>query len=300
MIQLFSSREIAIGIYAALLIAYVLIRKRTRSAAVRVIKTACSRKLVIPFVLLLIYALLLTWVLTCFKFWKWYYLKDIVIWVIFAGVPLCYKAVDNKEKHYFRDSITENLKLTALVEFFTGTFTFSLLVEMIIQPILTLLVVVQEASKRDEKNSKVTKLISVILTAGGIWIFFATIKEAVVEYSELNAYDLLITFCIPLAFSLLYLPVAYLFRLYAKYEVLFIRMDFCSEDNKITRRRHKRRVFRACGLSYSSICRFERDYLCRMYRSMSEKDFLALIMDFKKKPNKNQDASEHDEKHENC
>ena len=283
MMELFSTREIALGIYAVLLIAYIFAKKTTRKAAAQVVKTACTRNLAIPFALLIIYASIIVWVLTQFRFWKWSYIKDISVWVLFAGVPLCFKAVDHKDEHYFRDSITSNLKLTAVVEFFTGTFTFPFLVELLIQPVLTFLVLVQEFSKRDKKYNNISTFIDVIFSVAGLWILYATINEAIEEYAQRNATDLIVGFCIPVVFSIFYLPVAYLLAVYAKYEVLFVRMDFSTAENKHTRKKYKLKVMQACGLSYNNICRFERDYLCCMYRTMPEQEFNDLIAAFKRK-----------------
>ncbi len=53
-------------------------------------------------------------------------------------------------------------------------------------------------------------------------IIVFSLKEAISSYQTLGAIDLLVSFCVPIAFSGLYIPVAYGFAIYAKYEMLFI------------------------------------------------------------------------------
>lgn len=282
MLSLFSSREIAIGFYLFLIGVWIMAQEKTRNGAIQVLKAACNRKLAVPFVLLLLYACALVLGVSHFWFWKCYYIKDIVVWVLFVGVPLCYKAIDHKNGHYFRDSVFSNLRFTALVEFLSGTFTFSLIAELIIQPVVAFLFLLQEVSKRDEKYSSVAKLISSILSVGGLWLLYATLKKAIEEYSQLNTTDLLVSFCIPLLFSLLYLPAALFLALYAKYEIIFKRISFCTKNNKSICRRQKWAVFRACGLSYNNVCRFEQNYLYHLYKQMSAEELSALISAFKR------------------
>ena len=51
--EIFTTREIAIFIYAILLLAYILIRKKGKKILLPVIKAACHIKLIIPFGLIL-------------------------------------------------------------------------------------------------------------------------------------------------------------------------------------------------------------------------------------------------------
>ena len=91
----------------------------------------------------------------------------------------------------------------------------------------------------------------------------------------------IIIFCIPIIFSLLYLPFAYVFAIYAKYEVLFILLNFKERMYKKIIRRHKLKVIGVCKLSYKYICKFEKEYIKRMYISMRQDEFIELIKDFK-------------------
>lgn len=85
-------------------------------------------------------AIIFVWICKLLPFWNWIYVKDITFWVLFVGIPTCFNSVTNKlEDHYFRNILIDNFKFTALVEFITGTFSFPLDVELILQPILLFL-----------------------------------------------------------------------------------------------------------------------------------------------------------------
>lgn len=118
---IFTTREIAIFIYAIGLLIYLLIHKKAKSTVLPVIKAACKIKLIIPFLIVISFAAVLTWLCTYLPIWDWVYIKDIIFWTLFAGVPVCFNAASREiEKHYFRNIIIDNLKFVALVEFFYG------------------------------------------------------------------------------------------------------------------------------------------------------------------------------------
>lgn len=144
MTDIFSTREIATGIWLIIFVAFVFISPSIRKAAISVIKVAVSRKLLIPFIAILVYAAILTFLSMQLPIWRNVYLKDIVFWVLFAGVPVCYGAVNSKkESHYFRNILTDNLKFTIILEFIISSFTFNLIAEIIILPVVTFLVMLE-------------------------------------------------------------------------------------------------------------------------------------------------------------
>lgn len=280
---IFSTREFTTLTYLIIIVISVFASKKIRPSAISVIKAACAKKLIIPFFIMLIYATLFVFVLSFVPFWNWIYLKDIFIWVLFAGVPVCFNAINKAtESHYFRNIILDNLKFAAIVEFFTGTFTFSLLVEFILQPVLLFFILLQMISNTKDEYKQVRTLMNWIVSIIGFIILGFTIKEAISSYNSLNALDIVVCFVLPIALSAFYLLFAYGFAIYAKYEMLFIRMGFKEPDDKKTRCRHRRKVVLLCGLSYSKICKFEKEYMHRMYVTMKESDFESIITDFRR------------------
>lgn len=227
MFEIFSTREVVTCFYILIVTVYVFFSPPIRSSVINVIKSACTVKLVIPFIFMITYAALIVYALTQTSFWKWIYIKDIVIWVLFAGVPVCFNAVSkNIEEHYFRSIIIDNLKFLVLVEFFVGTFTFNLVVEFIMQPVLVLFILLEVVAGTKDEYKEVKKLMNWVVTISGFIILGFTINVAITSYSKLDNVDSIVSFFIPIIFSLMYLPIAYGFVVYSKYEILFIRMSF--------------------------------------------------------------------------
>lgn len=284
---IFSTREIVTIVYLSVLVICIFASPRIRPSVLGVIKAACSKKLVIPFLIMMIYAVLILHTFTYFSFWDWVYLKDVIIWLLFAGVPVCFNAVSRKiEDHYFRNMVIDNVKYAALVEFFTGTFTFNILTEFIIQPILMLFLLLQAVSETKDEYKQIKSLMNWIVPIAGFVILGFTIKNVINSITDSDVISILVSFCIPIVLSLFYLPFACFFAVYAKYETLFTRMKFRDTNDKKLIFKHRIFIISTCMLSYRKIHKFAKIYLNRMYKNMTEAEFNSLIKEFKKEPYK--------------
>ena len=167
-----------------------------------------------------------------------------------------------------------------LVEFFISSFTFNIVVEIILIPILTFLFLLDAIAETKEEFKVVKKLMSYLLTLIGLVILGFTLKNAIYDYSSLATVDTFVSFFIPLVFSILYLPVVYGFAVYAKYQMIFIRMSFKETDDKKIRMQHRWKAIKVCASSYSKLCRFEEECVKNMYVRMSEQEFDNIIRTF--------------------
>ena len=174
----------------------------------------------------------------------------------------------------------DNFKFTALVEFITGTFTFPLAVELILQPILLFFTLLQLMDGKDEYRS-IKKLIDAIVAIVGFSVLAFTVKAAIDAIGNTQFIDIAIGFILPIVLSVLYLPIAYCFAVYSKYEILFLRMSFKEPQSKKVKLMHRIKVIRLCGLSYKRICKFLHEYIPKMYIKMSNSEFDSVINDFK-------------------
>ena len=163
--SIFSTREIAVIFWCLIFVCLMLINKEIRKSIVEIIKSLFSKNIIIPFLIILIYLKLLI-ILFIFKFKMGQYidLKEVLLWVLFSGIPLCYGVVNNKpDRHYIKEIIKDNIKFIILLEFIVSTFTFSLKMELVIVPLFTLLFLLEVVSSMKREYKDVNKLISYIL-----------------------------------------------------------------------------------------------------------------------------------------
>lgn len=288
MLELFTTREIVALFYIILcfLVFTFLVTKKKdlRIAVFNVIKVACSTQILIFFILLLLYAILIIYGISHFPFWQWAYLKDIIIWVLFVGVPICFHSASKElEDHYFSKVVLNNLKLSVFIDFFLNTFTFGIITEFILQGILIFLSLLQAVSSTEEKYASAKKLFDSLLAIIGFAVFFQTIRVAIQTYPDYDIKEWIITLSIPLVFSILYIPIAFLMALYSRYQLLFLHLRFKDNNNQWVslRNKDKVRVFLLCGPFLNNIVLFRNCYTRHMVKPISENDFGKIVNDYK-------------------
>ncbi|MDR4316656.1 Uncharacterised protein [Niallia circulans] len=282
MIDILSSREIASAIWFIVILIFIFLNPTIRASAFKVIQAATAKQIVIPFIIIILYSMILVILASKFSFWEWKYLKDIAFWVTITGVPVCFGAITNNDNNDFFISILKNnLKFIVIVEFLLSSFTFNIFVELLLLPFLTLLFLLHAVADTKEEYYKVKKLLSFILSFVGFAVLGLTIKIAVATYVTLNSVDLLITFFIPIVLSALFIPIAYGYAVLAKYQELFIMMSFKEPKDKRIRRMHRWEIMKVCKLSYKRVTYFREVCLKEMYVNMSQEEFYKIIEKFK-------------------
>ena len=280
--DIFSTRELATAFWVgAILIAVgmaIVTNKKIRQGFIGVLKCFFNRKLRKLWEIYFLYIGIITLMFSRFPIWKNIYLKDIILWTLFSGLTICMNAVAGEaDEKYISKVLKDNIRFTVVTEFLLSTFTFSFWVELIIIPITTVIVLFDTVAEHKSDAIAVHKLLQDVMAFAGLCVILQTVRVGILEYRELNVINTLVSFFIPIVYLLLVTPLEYAFELYSKYEVLFIQMHFKEpRDKKVKRKRHLK-VIKACGLSVRKIILFQKQCIPRMYVSMSDSEFEALI-----------------------
>ena len=280
--DIFSTRELATAFWVgAILIAVgmaIVTNKKIRQGFIGVLKCFFNRKLRKLWEIYFLYIGIITLMFSRLPIWKNTYLKDIILWTLFSGLTICMNAVAGEaDEKYISKVLKDNIRFTVVTEFLLSTFTFSFWVELIIIPITTVIVLFDTVAEHKSDAIAVHKLLQDMMAFAGLCVILQTVRVGILEYRELNVINTLVSFFIPIVYLLLVTPLEYAFELYSKYEMLFIQMHFKEpRDKKVKRKRHLK-VIKACGLSVRKIILFQKQCIPRMYVSMSDSEFEALI-----------------------
>lgn len=280
--DIFSTRELATAFWVgAILIAVgmaIVTNKKIRQGFIGVLKCFFNRKLRKLWEIYFLYIGIITLMFSRLPIWKNIYLKDIILWTFFSGLTICINAVAGEaDEKYILKVLKDNIRFTMVTELLLSTFTFSFWVELIIIPITTVIVLFDTVAEHKSDAIAVHKLLQDVIAFAGLCVILQTVRVGILEYRELNVINTLVSFFIPIVYLLLVTPLEYVFELYSKYEMLFIRMCFKEpRDKKVKRKRHLK-VIKACGLSVRKIILFQKQCIPQMYVSMSDSEFEALI-----------------------
>ena len=288
MFEVFSTREVASIIYLVLFFAFLIIRQKDITLLTNLLKSAFKKVFIIPILCLLAYAGLIVYGLQLIPLWDWILVKDIVIWVLFVATPICFKAATNRKKsqYPFKRMVLDNFIWSAILEFFIGAFTFSFGAEMIIVPAFSFLVLLQNHNRENEQYKSVNKLLDGISVTTGLILLGFTIDKAVKVIAQDGIVDVLVSFSIPIIFSVAFLPVVYFLAVKGQYHDLFVLVRIRNKDGEKTLSLKKRKIFKACGLSYRKLLNFRKayttEYIGKVCFGNDDDTFLAFIQTFQK------------------
>lgn len=280
--DIFSTRELATAFWVgAILIAVgmaIVTNKKIRQGFIGVLKCFFNRKLRKLWEIYLLYIGIITFLFSRLPIWESIYLKDIIIWTFFSGLTICINAVAGEaDEKYILKVLKDNIRFTMVTELLLSTFTFSFWVELIIIPITTVIVLFDTVAEHKSDAIAVHKLLQDVMAFAGLCVILQTVRVGILEYRELNVINTLVSFFIPIVYLLLVTPLEYAFELYSKYEMLFIQMHFKEPSDKMVRRKRHLKVIKVCGLSVKRIMLFQKQCIPRMYISMPDSEFEALI-----------------------
>lgn len=288
MFNIFSTREVASAIYLILFLAFVLIRAKDITLLTNLIKASLKKIFIIPILCLLVYAGLIVYGLQFIPLWDWILVKDVIIWVLFVATPVCFKAAVNRKKNQypFKRMVIDNFVWSALLEFFIGAFTFTFVAEMFVVPTFSLIVLLQNHDRENEKYRGAHKLIDGISVITGLLLLVFTIDKAINVIAQDGIVDVLISFCIPIIFSVAFLPVVYFLALKGLYHDLFVLIRIRNKENEKMLSLKKKKVFGACGLSYRKVQDFRKAYTTKYIGKVcfgnDDNTFLSFVENFRK------------------
>lgn len=283
--SIFSTRELATGFWGGILLITmgIVIAKnpKTRESFLAVLKISFDQKLRKLWEIYLLYIGIITFCFSRLWIWENVYLKDIIIWTIFSGLTICMNAIAGEaDEKYVLKVLKDDIRFTLVTEFLLSTFTFSLLTELAIVPIVTFIVMLDTIAENKSEMISVHKFLQGVLALIGVYVVIQTALVGIREYQELNVRNTLVSFFIPIVYLLLVTPLEYAFELYSKYETLFTRMSFKEAKDKNIQRKRRIRILKACGGSVRKIMLFQKKYVPQMYVSMSEAEFDLLMERF--------------------
>lgn len=285
--SLFTTREIAIGFWIIVLFIALLIRKDTRDGIIEFIKFIFSKHLRLIWESFFIYVGVITFGVSHIALWKYVYLKDIIIWSLTSGVIVCMNSVDREAKDdYVQKVLKDSIKPMIFVEFIMSTFTFNIIVELIMIPFITALSLAEVLSEGKVEPASAKKFLNGLMGIIGIWILYGTISIAIDEYQQLNYSDTFISFMIPIVYLIAIIPLLFVWLYIGKYDLIFCRMSKYEKNISFKRKIWKRiMVLRLCGLSCDKINRFTRGFSYQSCTSMTEEDFNDILVIFKNDSN---------------
>ncbi|MCP4611572.1 MAG: hypothetical protein GY845_22915 [Planctomycetes bacterium] len=229
--DVFNNREIASLIWLLLFLSVAFSKSTVRLATHKMLNALFTKKIFISICFMLLYIALLVLGFSAISFWDTSSIKGTIIWTLGAAFILFLNS--NKistDKHFFKDTIKDNIKFMLLLEFIVGLYIFPLIAELILVPVLTLVVMtrIYAGSRPEYRDAEV--VLSYVLGILGLVVFSLSVNEIIVDFQGFASDSNLRAFLLVPVFTMSFLPFIYLVALFMEYESVFIRISFFNKD----------------------------------------------------------------------
>ncbi|TAJ47312.1 MAG: hypothetical protein EPO52_12495 [Herbiconiux sp.] len=220
-----SDREIAsliwLGISVTCFLLIPHLRRSIGPSAGRVLKTFFVWRIQVVLIAYLLWAALVVWLASAVGFWRLDLLKDTVLIVFGGGLATLFTAYKiDSGSSLLSKTIRETVGLSALAVFFVGLASFSLIAELILQPIIVLIVLLGTYASSQANAKPVSILCTVLTSIYGLVAIIWTITQ--LFQPETDVTSIVLTFCLSLWLPIALAPFMYVAALMMNLGTIFI------------------------------------------------------------------------------
>jgi len=225
------NREIAILVWLAVFLTWVVAKREIRDAAAGLFRAAFQARLAIYYSLVLGYVALIVAVLRQLGFWHLDNLKSTLLWLFTAAFVMAIQVgLARDTGAYLAKAVREGLKISVVLEFITNLYPVTLLIELLLVPIATILTCMLVIAESKEKYKPLRGPINAILALLGLALLAYAISEARTEFRRFTNLSTLVEFLLPIVLTILFVPFLLSAAAWMKYESVFTRLQFFIED----------------------------------------------------------------------
>lgn len=278
MTDVFNSREIAVGIWVVLFLILACTKKDIRDQFSKLIASVKGIILTLIF-LMVIYNVAVVWALETLGLWRITQLKDTILWFIFTGLAVAFQLINQNQGQSIKSVLKNNVKLIIFFEFVVNAYTFPLIIEIILFPMLVISGGLKVMSKYDSKYSSAEKFANWVLSLAGTGIIINLIINITYDYKNFISIYTLHDILLPVILTILFLPLIYILMLYIAYEKLFFCLKgYLRESNKLQKYIMKKIII-YCKLNLAKVKRVHRENGYQLFDAKSQEDVDRIIFE---------------------
>lgn len=274
----FNNREIATAFWLVVLLAFALRKADIRKPLAAVLRTFIHLKILVPVCLMVLYIAATVAMLGAIGLWNVSLLKDTVVWFCAIAMAMMMRfATSDEAENIFQKVLVDSIKIIIVIEFLVNGYTFSLPAELVIVPVMTFIAMVDAVAGLDKKNSAVLKFTKGVQMVIGFVILVIVVSRAISDLQNLQSLDTVRSILLAPTLSLLLCPFLYVMVLIAKYELVFLRLDFGIEKEKGLKRYARRRIVMHARLSLRKLQHLLRKHAVDLMHIKTEADIDHLV-----------------------
>jgi hypothetical protein len=273
-----NNREISLLCWAVVFLGWVLSREDIRESVTQLLALAVQRAILFVLLSMALYGTVMVAFLWGLYLWYPALLKDSILWLCFTGVSLLFRFIPGASHiPRFQDVLIDCVKISIVVEFIANMYPFHLIVELVLTPLASILILLDMVAKRKPETRSVSKLASFLLGCIGVAMMGWAVWHAFSNPADFAAWKTLNAFLLPLLFSISFLPFLYGLVLFCWYEQLFLRLELGSEKTPNLKNYARRRIELHCHLSLSKVRVLAQTKNAEIMHIQSESDVERIL-----------------------
>ena len=279
-LDLLDNREIAGGFWLVVALAILLWNAHLRRCLLDFLKAFLVRNLLLFCGCALVYFAFVVFLLLRVGYWEPVFLKGTILWAILSGSVFIYHLVRSTGgENLFWNVVRDSLKVIVVIEFLVSSYSFSLIAEIILLPVLTVVSIFDAFARSDKQYAVVARMTSSILVLVGLIVVSQALWRALIDWESLATTLTLREFLLAPVLSMLLVPFIYLSQVYMLYESVFVRLSLSTslESDCKLKRYVKRRIVLCCGLNPSRLRQFRGPSAYRLLQVTSKEDIDGLL-----------------------
>ncbi|HIH6790324.1 TPA: hypothetical protein ACYRT0_004773, partial [Escherichia coli] len=188
-------------------------------------------KIMLVICLICFYMIFVIYWLSRFGLWNYEQLKNTIFWCVSVAFMSLFKISQiKKDRNFIKNEIFAQLKILAIIQFIISVYSFSLWFEIILVPILTIIGLIFNISKKDEKYIQAKKTLECCLILFGIASIGFTSYMLITNFSEFGRIKTVYDFFTPPLLSLCYIPLLLFMIIYSSYEDVFNHLNIAIKN----------------------------------------------------------------------
>lgn len=280
-LQQFNTREMAVIFWLLIMIVWVISQKTIRKSLFDVFRALFKLKILSVIISAILYTVLVAYILAKVGIWEWTLLKDVIYWFIaIAFVLLMNTNKATQEKGFFLNVLKDNLKIILVLEFLLTLYTFNLLAEIVLVPILVIIGVISAFAATKKEYLPVKKLFDFILSLIGIFFIIFALGKVFGDFQNIANSQSLRTLILPPLLTAAFIPFVYFFALIMAYETLFIRLSIFNKKNPSLIKFAKYKIMRLCHLNLAKLNHFAKESTQDLMKISNQEDVIVMINNY--------------------
>lgn len=165
--------------------------------------------------------------------WGWHLLPDTAVWAAGTAVVLFFRMNEAKGPAFFGGILKGLIAVGVFTEFFINLFVLSLFWELVLQPAITLILLLAAVSALKPEHLQVKKVLDGIVALIGFAFLAYVLRQTLLHWRDLSGHELLQRFLLPIWLTVGLFPFLYLLHLYIAYDSALRAVNWATSDRRV-------------------------------------------------------------------